>query len=164
MFTTAQRVTTQVAVEESEGFLSENKFATRLCLERKRTERSGYSFMLALFTLAIPDRAERRALRGLIVPALCPVVRDTDVVGWYEQDSVVGVIFTHLQDVSKVLAKSTLEAKLGRVLGAAVPAPSLQRLRISYHFFPESNGDAASKSNDAELDRGNGFRHASRTS
>jgi exopolysaccharide biosynthesis polyprenyl glycosylphosphotransferase len=47
-------------------------------------------------------------------------------------------------------------------LGAALPAPSLQRLRISYHFFPENNGDAASKSNDAELDRGNGFRHASR--
>jgi lipopolysaccharide/colanic/teichoic acid biosynthesis glycosyltransferase len=162
MFSTAQRLTAQVAVEESEGFLSEDKFATRLCLERKRSERSGHSFMLALFNLAIPDPVEGRTLRGLVVPALCPVVRDTDVVGWYEQDSVIGVIFTHLQDVSRVLAKSALEAKLGRVLGAAVPAPSLQRLRISYHFFPESSGDAASKSNDAELDRGHGFRHASR--
>jgi lipopolysaccharide/colanic/teichoic acid biosynthesis glycosyltransferase len=160
MFSTAQRLTTQIAVEKSEGFLSEGKFVTRLCLERKRTERSGHSFMLALFNLAITDPAERRVLRDLVVPAVGPVVRDTDVVGWYEQDCVMGVIFTHLQEVSRVAAKGILDAKLGRALGAAVPAASLQRLHISYYFFPDSNGDAGS--NDAVLDRSKGFSHASR--
>jgi lipopolysaccharide/colanic/teichoic acid biosynthesis glycosyltransferase len=156
MFTTARRLT---PADESEAFLCESKFATRLCLERKRTERSGRSFMLALLNLAIADSGERRALRGLVVAALCPVVRDTDVVGWYEHDNVVGVIFTHLQDVSRAAVKSTLDAKLGRVLGAALPAQGVQRLRVSYHFFPESSGGSPG---DLVVDPSKGFSHTSR--
>jgi lipopolysaccharide/colanic/teichoic acid biosynthesis glycosyltransferase len=160
MFSTAQRLTPRGSVEESKGFLSESNFAARLCLERKRAERSGRGFMLALFDLKITDQEERRALRDLVVPALCPLVRDTDAVGWYEQDSVMGVIFTHLQEVSRAAAKSILDAKLGRALGAAVPAPSLQGLHVSYYFFPENNG--GTPANDAVLDRGAGFGRTGR--
>jgi lipopolysaccharide/colanic/teichoic acid biosynthesis glycosyltransferase len=158
MFRTGPRVTPQVSIDESEQLLCESKFAIRLCLERKRTERSGHSFMLALLNLSIVEPKESCTLRDLVMPALRQVIRDTDAVGWYDQDSVVGVIFTHLPDVSRAVTKSTLEAKLAKALAAAVPAP--QRLRISYHFFPEGNG--GSTPDDGVVDPSKGFRHARR--
>jgi lipopolysaccharide/colanic/teichoic acid biosynthesis glycosyltransferase len=118
--------------------------------------------MLALLRLPNNDPAERHAMRHLIVPALSPAVRDTDVIGWYHQDTVVGVIFTHLQDSSRATAKTTLGAKLGKALASTVPAQKLECIRISYHFFPENNG--GSPAGDAGMDPGRGFRHTRRGS
>jgi exopolysaccharide biosynthesis polyprenyl glycosylphosphotransferase len=153
MFSKAQGTTPQVYAGKCSGFLSENMFANALCLERKRSERSGKSFLLALLNLAVIDPAERQDLRNLVAPVVCPVVRDTDVVGWYEQDTVAGVIFTHLQDGSRTAAKDAVSAKLATAFAASAAAQELQRLRISYHFFPEHNGHSTAGDPVMNLDK-----------
>jgi exopolysaccharide biosynthesis polyprenyl glycosylphosphotransferase len=160
MFSTAQGTTLQVSAGKSREFLSETMFATALRLERKRSERSGKSFLLALINLALTDPAERQDLRNMGAAVICRVVRDTDVVGWYEQDTVFGVIFTHLHDSSRTAARDAVNAKLAGAFAASAAAQKLQRLRISYHFFPEHDGD--STSGDPLVDLEKGFSQASR--
>lgn len=160
MFSTVQDTAPQVSAGQCRGFLSENMFANALRLERKRSERSGNSFLLALLNLAVADPAERQDLPNLVAPVIGPVVRDTDVVGWYEQDTVVGVIFTHLQDESRNAAKDAVSRKLASVFAASAAAQKLQRLRISFHFFPEHDGH--SKSGDPVVDLDKGSSHTSR--
>src|SRR5260370_11482844 len=160
MFSTAQGTTRQVSAGKSREFLSEDMFATALRLERKRSERSGKSFLLALLNLAVTHSAEHEDLPNLVATAIYRVVRDTDVVGWYAQDAVVGVIFTHLHDGSRTAARDAVGAKLAGALAASAAAQKLQGVRISYHFFPEHDGDSATGDPVVDLDKG--FSHASR--
>ncbi len=159
MFSTAQGVTLQASAGEPGGFLSENMFGKALRLERKRSERSGNSFLLALLHLGATHPAERQDLLRLLAPVLCPVVRETDLAGCYERDAIVGVVFTHLQDRSRTTAKGAISAKLDRALAASPAAQKLQRLRITYHFFPED--DIPSSEGDPIVQVEKGFNHAS---
>jgi exopolysaccharide biosynthesis polyprenyl glycosylphosphotransferase len=158
MLSTAQGTTSRVSAGKSRGFLSENMFVNALRLERKRSERSGESFLLVLLDLAITEPAE---LQNLATPAavICPVVRDTDAVGWYKQDAIVGVIFTHLRDRSRVEAKAAVSTKLARAFAASGAGQKFQHVRISYHFFPAHDGDSAS--GDPVMDLDKGLSHAS---
>lgn len=161
MFGTAQDSTLQISLGKSHDLLSEKMFGAALRLERKRSERSGKCFLLALLIPAVAHLSERQGLRNLVA-AICRVVRETDVVGWYEQDKVLGVILTHLQDSSRTAAKDVISAKLADALAASPGPGELQRFRISYHFFPNADGD--SPDGDPVMDRDRGFSHASRTS
>lgn len=153
MVSTAQGTSSQVSAVTSRGFLSENVFVNALRLERKRSERSGNSFLLVLLDLAIAAPAERQNLPTLAA-FICPVVRDTDAVGWYKQDTSLGVIFTHLHDGSRAAAKAAVSAKLARALDASDTGQNLQNLRISYHFFPVHDDHPAAGDPFMDLDKG----------
>jgi exopolysaccharide biosynthesis polyprenyl glycosylphosphotransferase len=160
MFRTARGTASQAPAGKPREFLSEKMFATALRLERKRSERSGKSFLLALLNLTVAHPAECQDLRNTLATAICRVVRDTDVVGWYEEDAVVGAIFTHLQDGSRTAARDAVNAKLAGAFAASAAAQKLQRLRIAYHFFPEHDGHSAAGDPVVDLDKG--FSHAGR--
>jgi exopolysaccharide biosynthesis polyprenyl glycosylphosphotransferase len=138
MFRMSRGVTLRDAAGEAGGFLAEKVFANALQLERKRTERSGDSFLLVLLHLEAADLRERQELFRLLGPVIAPVVRDTDFMGCYEQDTILGLIFTHLPEASRIAAKSAISFKLNQALAASSAAQKLQRIRISYHLFPES--------------------------
>lgn len=136
MLGTTLRDTLQASKEQASGVLSENNFAAALGLEGKRTERSGKMFLLALFQSSSPDRASKRTdLLNLIVPAIRPVVRQTDMVGWYEQNVVLGIVFTHLQGETKVKARDAVDTRVRSLLAHSVPPETLQTLHISYLFW-----------------------------
>src|ERR1700747_2556732 len=75
--------------------LPENVFLEMLGLERKRAERSHRKFLLLLLDAedAASIEARTEVLKG-IIRAMDAVRRDTDPAGWYQSDSVLGVIFT----------------------------------------------------------------------
>src|SRR5271166_7059448 len=72
---------------------SEETFLTVLGLERKRTERSHRSFILMLIEYHDGKMTE---IAETVFAALWPKIRETDVCGWYRDQSVVGVIFTEV--------------------------------------------------------------------
>ncbi len=96
-------------------FFSEELFATLLMLERKRCERSGERFALALFDVsAVKDPSSIR-------DALCSRLRETDLAGWYRENEVIGAIFTTLNGVALDTVRTTLHAKIQEIVRGKVP-------------------------------------------
>jgi exopolysaccharide biosynthesis polyprenyl glycosylphosphotransferase len=118
--------------------LSRELFVRMLCLERKRTERSGRRFLLMLLdaTKLLKTEDKHKVLPRLL-HAITQSVRDTDLMGWYQEAGVIGVIFTeigHAEDKSTVQALST---KVTEALYGALDIPEINEIRITFHIFPE---------------------------
>jgi lipopolysaccharide/colanic/teichoic acid biosynthesis glycosyltransferase len=153
MFGTARNATPRVFAGLPSGLLTENIFVNALRLERKRSERSGNCFLLALLHLDATDGTARPELLRLLPSIICPVLRDTDLVGCYEGDTIVGIIFTHLQDRSRTGAKDAISSKLSRALSASPEAKKFECLRITYHFFPENDSPSPEANPLVEIDK-----------
>src|SRR5207237_1525215 len=77
--------------------LDENAFLHSLRLETKRTVRSSNSFMLLLLDVeALLCRAHSDRLLRQIRSTVEGSIRDTDTLGWYDDQKRLGVIFTSI--------------------------------------------------------------------
>jgi exopolysaccharide biosynthesis polyprenyl glycosylphosphotransferase len=117
--------------------LNEESFQRTLSLERKRTERSRKPFLLMLLEFGdILPQESHRAL-GKVISALSSSTRATDVVGWFKNHSVVGVLFTEIiiDDQSSIV--STMMARVSETLGHSLTLDQFNQVRISFHVFPE---------------------------
>ena len=116
----------------------EHLFKKMIRLERRRTERSRKPFLLLLLDarkLLSTDHLLRR-----IVAALSTAVRETDVSGWYEENSVLGTIFTELCETRKGAALDSIRAKITSALRSHLDAEQIDQILITYHLFPEDWG------------------------
>src|ERR1019366_8395689 len=83
--------------ESANGLLSEERFRRMLCRERKRSERSRKHLLLMLIDGKCSDNLkEEVAFLHQVANSLNDTMRETDLAGWFEADSVFGVIFTQL--------------------------------------------------------------------
>jgi lipopolysaccharide/colanic/teichoic acid biosynthesis glycosyltransferase len=133
------------------AFLDQDMFVTMLRLERKRTERSNRRFVLMLLDACGLLRAdESRETFRKVISALSHSIRETDIQGWYKDDSVIGVIFT---EVGAAEGKSVASALLTRVTGALCTTLSIEQIKevkLSFHVFPEhSDGDGGGPTDSA---------------
>ncbi len=122
----------------SHGILSECAFAQMLCLERKRTERSGNRFVLmlveaegALQGSAGPNIVDR------ILHALAELTRETDIKGWYKEGSIIGVIFTEIGTTEGRAVAKALLAKVSDALSNNLTIEQISAISLSLHVFPE---------------------------
>lgn len=117
--------------------LSEESFLRTLSLERKRTERSRKPFLLMLLEFGdiLPNESSRAL--GKVISALSASTRATDVVGWFKNHSVVGVLFTEIiiDDQSSIV--STMMARVSETLGHALTLDQFNQVKLSFHVFPE---------------------------
>jgi len=119
--------------------LPQEAFLKMLCLERKRTERSGRRFVLMLLASDVLLRAgsDDEALQKVLNP-LARSTRETDITGWYHEGSVMGVIFT---EVGQCDGKHVAQALLGKVtkaLSDTLTVDEINDVHISFHTFPEN--------------------------
>jgi lipopolysaccharide/colanic/teichoic acid biosynthesis glycosyltransferase len=100
-------------------FFNQTLFSTFLTLERKRSERSGSPFGLALLEVN-PETI-----------SLCqsPPLRSTDLIGWYRESCTLGIIFTTLNGASIENIRSTLSSKIRHMVKGRVP--------FKLYIFPE---------------------------
>jgi len=126
-----------VPVEER-GVLNEGAFHRMISLERKRTERSRKPFVLMLLDMGNRRQSDKngKAL-DKILSALSLSTRDTDVTGWYKNNSVVGVMFTELGVDDPNSALSTLMTRVSETLRSNLSAKQFSQISISFHLFPE---------------------------
>lgn len=117
-----------------------------LALERKRAERSGKLFALMLLdaTQFSANGAECKHLLQLLLG----LTRETDVVGWYEQGSVVGVIFTEINQKNTDTVVETLRTRIEQGLEDKVGIAGVKQSIISIDLFPEPAGSSGSSSSD----------------
>lgn len=132
--------------------LNEASFAQALAVERKRTERTKSPFLLML--LEIDGDNERKTSAAPLITTtsvLASFSRDTDLVGWYKEREVLGVIYTGLHAGDKRAIINTFRSKMHNVLQAELPEDVFSRIRVSFHIFPDDweHGQPGRPSNEA---------------
>jgi len=122
--------------------LSEGAFQRMISLERKRTERSRKPFLLMLLDMGdqLPTETIGRVL-GRILDALSLSTRETDIVGWYKDNSVVGAMFTDIPIDDRKTVLSTVLARVTSTLRDHLSFEQFSQVSISFHLFPEEWGD-----------------------
>lgn len=119
------------------AMLAEVAFAEMLSIERKRTERSGRRFVLMLLDASKLVRGgSRQEALEKIVRALSDSIRETDIRGWYAE-SVIGVIFTEINDADGAEVAKALLRKVTEALCRAFTLEEINEISISLHVYPE---------------------------
>lgn len=121
------------------NFLPETHFRRMLRRERKRSERSRKHLVLMLVDEKPSARQDGKdsvlAKTGVLIGG---AVRDTDLVGWYEANSVIGVIFTELGPTEVREAIQIIRSKVSQALEHEFKAAQISKLQISFYAFPET--------------------------
>jgi len=121
------------------GLLSEETFRAMLLQERRRAERSRKLFVLMLLDAAafVADGTAEK-----ILPKIQSVIlnssRETDIVGWYKDGIVLGVIFTEVSVETKHPITEILRSKVVNALQQELNRPASSKLVVTVHLFPES--------------------------
>jgi lipopolysaccharide/colanic/teichoic acid biosynthesis glycosyltransferase len=118
--------------------LDEEIFRRMIAIERKRTERSKSPFLLMLLEVVSDDGAKKdRKTLDLIATALLASSRDTDLVGWYKNNVIVGAMFTGLVVQDKRIVLDTFLTKVTSALRDELTAEQFNQVSISFHLFPD---------------------------
>jgi lipopolysaccharide/colanic/teichoic acid biosynthesis glycosyltransferase len=118
------------------GFLSEEQFRRMLARERKRSERSRKHLVLMLIDGGLKNKKMDSLLEQIAV-VLCTSIRETDLAGWFEANSVFGVVFTELGECDVSTAVKIIETKVTAGLQSSFKATQLSSFQISFYAFPE---------------------------
>jgi lipopolysaccharide/colanic/teichoic acid biosynthesis glycosyltransferase len=117
--------------------LNEEVFRRMISLERKRSERTQRPFVLLLMDTGRSQPTEKNGRILLdILSALESATRETDVMGWYEMNSAVGVMFTEITLENKLIL-STILARISDVLRSRLTSEQFDEIKFSFHLFPE---------------------------
>src|SRR5260370_11414292 len=130
------------------GMLPQGFFIQMLSVERKRVERSGRHFLLMLLDLGGVRASEHVTTK--LIPAVMRSTRSTDILGWYEDRRVIGVIFTEIGAADEKFVVNAISRKVTDALYSVLSIPDVNKIRLSFHVFPEDwdddglNGPASS--------------------
>jgi exopolysaccharide biosynthesis polyprenyl glycosylphosphotransferase len=133
--------------------LTEDLFLGMLCLERKRAERSGNKFSLFLLDARVAiDQDVTHSIVERMVKALDAARRETDLAGWYKDNSILGIIFAELGGAAQTETNEMLRSKVLKSLAAELTPEELQRVEVSLHVFDDdsdTDGRGSATSNPA---------------
>ena len=120
--------------EGSDCFYDESHFDRLFDLEIKRTKRSKKPFVLILIDITGLKKSHTRLNK--LQEVLSSDFRETDIRGWYKQESIIGIIFTELNS----FGHDTREAIFGKTLAALnsqIDPDELRRIYITFHSYPK---------------------------
>lgn len=126
------------SVSTERTILSEDGFKRMIAVERKRTERSREPFLLMLLETG-EQRTTSKHGRALdrVVDAMRLSTRETDIVGWYKEQTTVGVVFTGLNVEDRNAVLSTILARVSAALRSELTSEQFGQISLSFHFFPD---------------------------
>ena len=120
-----------------ETTLAEGVFHALLTHERRRAERSGKLSVLMLLDANLEDGTSSKILKRAF-DIILNIKRETDLVGWYKQDVILGVIFTEVSVEGNVPITQVLRDKVETALIKHLGVEPAAKIAISMHLFPES--------------------------
>ncbi len=122
----------------SRVLLNEDAFVSMLYLERRRAERSQKRFVLVLVDV---QKALSNGHKDRMVPALSKALaestRETDIMGWYLENNLMGIIGTELGEATNDVIQDCFLSKLRKVFGSNLGSKNSSGISVSFHFFPE---------------------------
>ena len=125
--------------EGEREFLTADAFKRRISLERKRTERSAKPFLLMLLETGKElSGGKDGQVFSSAISALMASTRETDAVGWYEDQRALGVMFTDLVIYEKNSLLSAMLSRVSNILRDNLTFEQFNQISISFHFFPDN--------------------------
>jgi hypothetical protein len=122
------------------GTLSEDEFHRMISIEQRRAERSGKSFLLML--VKVKDHAIVRnnplIVNEKVLSALSPITRETDVIGWYSEGTIVGLLFTEITLGELSSFTAVIMNRVSKELKAQLSAQQFGHVTLSFHLLPEA--------------------------
>lgn len=118
--------------------LQEEDFLRVIWHERKRAERSQKPCLLMLVEMEtqFPSEQTGEPLRK-ILSALGATTRETDVTGWYKDNSVIGVMFTEITVEDGGSIVNTVMNRVSEALRSRLSGQQFNQVSICFHLFPE---------------------------
>jgi hypothetical protein len=118
--------------------LEDEHFQRILTLERQRSQRSQMPFLLMLLDTGdfTPSEKNRQLLEKTL-EALAGSIRDTDVAGWYTNDSILGVMCTEFGSHGRNTIQSAMMTRVSETLRNNLSAQQFSEMCISFYLFPE---------------------------
>ena len=104
--------------------------------ERKRADRANRPFVLLL--ISARSREESRSLSEwrAAIEAVTAAKRDTDLLGWFEQHSAVGVVLTEIETFDPPVARE-IAGRVRRELAKQLGAETASDFSIQLHVHPD---------------------------
>lgn len=130
------------------------EFERQLAYERKRCERSQRSLLLLLLEWrAFPSSHNSTPELSRIGSLLAAKVRETDCMGWYRDNTTLGIIFTEVLADKRHTILDPILRRISNTLQNALAAGHLDQVSISFHFFPDNWGtdDSGGRAYDSAL-------------
>ncbi len=125
-------------VDPEYGIHIEEYFQEILCLERKRSERSGKPFVLMRLDFGKPfPGSDPVAVMQKVIDVLAQATRETDVIGWITRKAAIGVIFTDLAEDHVDSALKNIDSKVRENFDHHLPPAVFDCITITYRVFPE---------------------------
>ena len=117
--------------------LSEDLFRGVLIRERRRSDRSDQPVLLLLLGAHDGRGAGPSSMWEAAIAALAAVMHETDVLGWLEWQTVIGVIVPAIRASDVAGACEGLAARVRRALAKRLDSETVGRLSIRLHVYPE---------------------------
>jgi len=118
-------------------------FRGALIRERKRADRSCDRFMLTLVDLSpLTADASSWTARNAAIDAVAHVKRDTDIMGWFADESIVGVIQPQIGDFT-ASTPSELEQRVRGEMVARLDSIAAAEIPVKVHVHAPKKRDVA---------------------
>ena len=132
----SNRGKTKDVSESNEYFFDEPVFKEMLIREMKRSQRSMKPLILMCFDISgmmIPNCTHEHRI---LLKAFATCIRETDVRGWYKQESIMGILFTEIESASPSVRDSLFRRVMARLVSQAGPSV-LFKVKVTFHIYPE---------------------------
>jgi hypothetical protein len=123
---------------------NEQAFRYFLQLERKRAARAKRPVLLFLLSLKKPatNTGIDPVLASRLFDCLCGCLRETDVIGWYREDRIMGAVLTNVDGECSPEVTAIVRRRVDEALAAGLVTRDIARqlrLRV-YHCRPQLKG------------------------
>jgi len=119
--------------------LNEDAFVSMLYLERRRVERAQKRFVLILVDVkkTLSGTHHKGRTFQALTSSLTDATRETDIIGWYLENSLIGVIGTELGKAANEVIQERFLDKLRSNFESTLGVEESASISVSFHFFPE---------------------------
>jgi lipopolysaccharide/colanic/teichoic acid biosynthesis glycosyltransferase len=89
---------------------------------------------------ALSSRNGGTRFPAAVAKVVSGAIRDTDILGWFEQGDVLGVIFNELGSVEPKASAEAIKAKIHAAIRAVLHDNLVSKLELEIYIFPEERG------------------------
>ena len=115
----------------------EELFRDTVTRERKRTDRSGLAMVMLLIGVQDSRRENTPALCAGIANTLSAIKSDIDILGWFEQPSIMGLIVPEIDTANLASTCERLESEFREEITNRFEGDLPGRLAIKLCVYPE---------------------------
>ncbi len=120
-----------------QAMLDEAVFQHTITRERKRTERSGLAMVMLLIGVQDSRHEDRPIPFAVIAHALSAIKSDIDILGWFERQSIMGLILPEINPANLATICEQVEVEFRKEITHQCDGDIVQGLSIRLRVYPE---------------------------